>query len=289
MSDTYTFWLSDTPAFDADPSSESSPGTGFELSEWDSSTSIDPSRLIADKHRDRVEPHWVPEYVDCGCSVRHVQVRSSGPSKSPIYQMVKIGPTPIVVDYYMNSLRIDRVCCVDAIWSNCLQLGLDRDTFCGENTTSPFSRPTRRALDDSANDSMVRIIQSTYKDLKLDLRPTREQIVIRHPPWYDVLPFPTFRANMIKNQNKIDNEVLFDDLMHGVICWGGAGIGRRDRDSSTGQASTGTPWDSRSWEAKPWFIRKYWKLLGGEDGELVRQSEWWRNIRGDEHNPMLDF
>lgn len=30
------------------------------------------------------------------------------------------------------------------------------------------------------------------------------------------------------------------------------------------------------------FLKKYWALLGGEDGELIRQSEWWRNIRGDD-------
>ena len=28
-------------------------------------------------------------------------------------------------------------------------------------------------------------------------------------------------------------------------------------------------------------------MLGGEDGELVRQSEWWRNVRGEESDPWL--
>lgn len=194
-----------------------------------------------------------------------------------------------MADPYMNSLRIERVCCVDAVWSNCLQLGLDQDTFCGDDAISPFSRPTRTGVDGSFNDGMVLTIQKMFKTLKPDLRPTREQIIISHPPFFDVLPFPTFRNNVIKNLRLIDDEDMFHDLMDGLICWGGAGIGRRDRDCSTGHTSTGTPWDSRSWEAKPWFIRKYWDLLGGEEGELVRQSEWWRNMRGDESDPLLEL
>ena len=77
-----------------------------------------------------------------------------------------------------------------------------------------------------------------------------------------------------------------------LVCWGGAGIGQKDRNDSTGYASTGTPWDVRSWEAKVWFLKKYWTLLGGEDGELVRQSEWWRSTRGEdtpEISPQLEI
>jgi hypothetical protein len=266
-----------------------SSGLACGLPNWDSTTSIDPSRLIVDKYRAITSPFWVMEYVDCGCPARHVQIRWSGPPKHATYQLVKIEPLSVTADPYMNSLRIERVCCVDAIWSNCLYLGLEQDTFCADDAVSPFSRPTRSGIDDSSNDSIVHTIQSMFKTLKPDLRPTREQIVIKHPPWFDVLPFPTFRKNIIKRQETVDDEELFQDLMDGLLCWGGTGIGRRDRDCSTGHASTGTPWDSRSWEAKPWFLRKYWELLGGEEGELVRQSEWWRNMRGDESDRLLDF
>jgi hypothetical protein len=92
------------------------------------------------------------------------------------------------------------------------------------------------------------------------------------------------RKNLIRHQHQeeFDEDQFFLDLLAGLICWGGAGVGKRDRDQSTGLASTGTPWDIRSWEAKVWFLKKYWTLLGGEDGELVRQSEWWREIRGED-------
>lgn len=76
---------------------------------------------------------------------------------------------------------------------------------------------------------------------------------------------------------------FFMELMTGLVCWGNAGVGQRDRaEDELGLASTGAPWDVRSWEAKDWFLEKYWNLLGGEVGELVRQTEWWRSIRGEE-------
>ncbi|KAL8965140.1 MAG: hypothetical protein Q9183_004008 [Haloplaca sp. 2 TL-2023] len=109
-----------------------------------------------------------------------------------------------------------------------------------------------------------------------------EQIIINHHPYIDILPFPTLRKNLIIHQEEIDEDGFFHDMLTGIVCWGGAGIGRKDRQESTGYASTGTPWDVRSWEARLWFLKKYWTLLGGEDGELVRQSEWWRNMRGDD-------
>ena len=120
------------------------------------------------------------------------------------------------------------------------------------------------------------------QDTEADLRPNSEQVTVKHHPYIDILPFPTLRKNLIIHQEEIDEDELFQDLLTGLVCWGGAGIGRKDREDSTGYASTGTPWDVRSWEARVWFLQKYWTLLGGEDGELGRQSEWWRGIRGED-------
>lgn len=89
--------------------------------------------------------------------------------------------------------------------------------------------------------------------------------------------------------DSIDEDEVIHDIINGLICWGGAGMSQRDRNLSTGRLSTGTPWDSRSWEGRTWFLQKYWAMLGGEEGELVRQSEWWRNMRGDEPDEFLGF
>ncbi|KUI58051.1 hypothetical protein VP1G_05394 [Cytospora mali] len=261
----------------------------LDIFRWDSNTYIDPSHLILDKYTGDVSPCWETGYIDCGCPIQHVRGRMSGPVGSKCYEIISIGPNFFSADPCMNSLRMERMCYIDAMWSNCLQIGISLETFCGEGSSSPFPRPIIRGIDDSANDKMVHTVQSIFKTLKPDLRPIREQITIRHPPYIDILPFPTLRKNLIVHQHEVDVEQMFHDALNGLICWGGTGVGRRDRDCSTGRTSSGAPWDCRSWEAKPWFIRKYWNLLGGEEGELVRQSEWWRTIRGEESEPFLGF
>ena len=93
-------------------------------------------------------------------------------------------------------------------------------------------------------------VQRIFNTLKPDLRPNSEQITIKHHPYMDILPFPTLRNNLITRQEKIDEGELFQDMVMSLVCWGGAGIGRKDREDSTDYASTGTPWDIRSWEAR---------------------------------------
>ena len=201
--------------------------------------------------------------------------------------MLKVGPSLFSADPYVNTLRVERICIAQAILSNCLHIGITEAMFCGEDAISPFFRPSGGTVDDSGSDSIVRTVQSIFKTLKQDMRPTREQITTMHRPVIDVLPFPTLRKNLIKSGDAVDEDELYHDLLNGLVCWGGAGVGRKDMDCFSGQMSTGTPWDSRSWEARIWFLQKYWALLGGEEGELVRQSEWWRNMRGEETDPWL--
>ena len=214
----------------------------------------------------------------------HVQVSSSVPKEYRDRGGLHIGPDIFTADPYLNTLRVERVCLVHAIFSNCLQIGITEDMFCDEDTVSPFFRPNNRTGDEAGYDRIVKSIQNIYKTLKQDVRPIREQVTTIHSPFIDVLPFPTFRRNLIQSGEIVEEE-LYDDLLNGLVCWGGAGLEKRDRDSSTGYLSTGTPWDGRSWEARTWFLQKYWALLGGEDGELVQQSEWWRNMRGEEGGP----
>lgn len=202
-------------------------------------------------------------------------------------KVLSIGPSLFAPDPYLNRLRIERICILEAIMSNCLQIGITEEMFCGPGAISPFFRSggNTMAVDSPGPDNTVTTVQRIFKTLKPDVRPIKEQITMEHRPMIDVLPFPTFRKNLIEKGDAISEEELYHDLLDGLLCWGGAGVGKQDRDTSTGYVSTGTPWDSRSWEAKAWFLQKYWALLGGEDGELVRQSQWWRNMRGEE----IDF
>lgn len=279
-----------SPPFDLFPASAAE--TPLDPSLWDSAIFIDPYYLMVNTHdKSKDVDCWYESYVECGCPIRHVRVRSKGqPGSSNIYeaaQLLSLGDTPPPSDVYMNNIRIEMTCTISAIWANCLHVGVSELMFCEDDSVSPFYRPGagRNVIIDGtsqASDSVVQTVQSIFKTLKADLRPTTEQITIRHHPCIDIFPFPTMRKNLLTGLDIVDEDELFHDMLPGLICWAGAGIGKRDRNVSTGKASSGTPWDSRSWEAKPWFLRKYWNLLGGEDGELVQQSEWWRNVRDED-------
>ena len=262
------------------PQSDDTPSA---LSIWDPTTHVDPSLLIRDKHNDDLDPYSTTT-IDYDCSSPHVQIRTQDPDPFS-YGEVRIlgfGPSAAAADPYANNHRIETACITAALYTLGMHVGITEDTLCADKSLSPFFWSSTESADDMVKANIICTVQRIFKTLKPDLRPSSEQITVQHHPYIDILPFPTLRKNLITHQEEIDEDEFFDDMLTGLVCWGGAGIGRKDREVSTGYASTGTPWDVRSWEARVWFLKKYWTLLGGEDGELVRQSEWWRSIRGDD-------
>lgn len=305
-------------------------------SQWDTAISIDPCYLLPKKYQAKDAEIRYTSLVDCGCAVRHVEMRRSGRPAAGHYDddarlrwIVSIrdaaaAPTTMLPDLYANNIRVETLCLVSAMWANCQHMGLSQSTICEDEGMSPFYRPgassssSRTTLaitragdgddddDDDERDerdehgtTAVRTVQRIFKTLKPDLRPIREQITTPHHPCVDVFPFPTLRRNLLRGLAAgaaaadvvvvaaVDEDDFYNDLLQGLVCWaGGAGLSRRDRDASTGRAPppSGAPWDARSWEARPWFLRKYWALLGGDEGELVRQSRWWRGMRGEEED-----
>ncbi|GKZ23195.1 hypothetical protein AbraIFM66951_000717 [Aspergillus brasiliensis] len=258
-------------------------GSPSSISVWDPPSYVDPSLLVRKKSNDNLELYWTTT-IDCGCTSPHFRIQTEGPDLlgHTEVRVFRFGTKTITADPYANTLRIDRVCTIAAILDLVKHVGITEEALCADESLSPFFRSGAGTLDDTGKNSLVRTVQETFKTLKPDLRPCQEQITIEHHPIIDILPFRTLRKALITRQHDVDEDEFFDDMLSGLVCWGGAGIGKRDRQVSTGNASTGTPWDVRSWEAKVWFLKKYWALLGGEDGELVRQSEWWRSIRGED-------
>ncbi|UKZ81759.1 hypothetical protein TrVFT333_009532 [Trichoderma virens FT-333] len=204
-------------------------------------------------------------------------------------QVISFSADGVAADPYMsNVIRIERVCIATALYTLMKYVGIEEGIFCADDSPSPFYRPSLEFADDATRDRTIGMVQQMFKTLKPDLRPIAEQITVEHHPYIDILPFPTLRRNLIMHQNEIDEDEFLNDTLTGLVCWGGAGTTKRDPDSVTGHAVTGNLWDVRSWEAKVWFLKKYWWLLGGEEGELVRQSEWWRSVRGEEAKIDLD-
>lgn len=267
-------------------------------STWDTTITVDPRLLIRVKHNHNAghNSRWTTT-INCGCLNPHFQVQTQGPDPFSFDEIrvlrfkTPLSPPPnnlvMAADPYKNNLRLDTICTLSALVDLGMHVGLTEEIICADESLSPFYRFSITDYSDNddttRNDLMINTVQQIFRTLKPDLRPNREQITIKHHPQIDILPFPTLRKNFIMNQDRIDEDEFFQDVLAGLVCWGGAGpTSNRDRDENTGYISSGTPWDVRSWEAKEWFLKKYWDLLGAEEGELVRQSEWWRGIRGDD-------
>ena len=265
------------------PSISQTDDTMSALSLWNSTTHIDPTLLSRNKPNDGLGHRWTTT-IDCGCSIPHAQIQTQGPTPYRYGGLSNLnyGSGATRANLLSNHLRIDTVCIITAFYTLGMYVGITEEMICADKSLSPFFWSTAESADDMVKAHAVYTSQNIFKTLKPDLRPSSEQITIRHHPYIDILPFPTLRNNLIAHQEEIDEDEFFYDMLNGLVCWGGAGVGKKDREDSTGYASTGTPWDVRSWEGRVWFLKKYWNLLGGEDGELVRQSEWWRNIRGDD-------
>lgn len=253
------------------------------LDVWDSTAYIDPSWLLCDEHKDDAYQSWSLD-VQCGCPRPHFQKQkwSWRDMNDVKFKIVRLGPGTAAADPYANHLRIETMCTVDALYTLGLHLGITEELLCADESISPFFRFSADSIDDTIKTAMIGNVKGIFKTLKPDLRPSSQQITVKHHPYIDILPFPTLRDNLISHQDEFDEDEFCHDTLSGLVCWGGAGVGRRDQQESIGYASTGTPWDVRSWEAKGWFLKKYWDFIGGEESELARQSEWWRSIRGDD-------
>ena len=235
------------------------------------------------RSNDSLDEFYLTTTVECNCPNPHIQVqtRDCVSFNSVEVRILRVGPISPPPDPYTNHLRLETICTLTAMDSLRMHVGMTEGMMCEDEGPSPFYRPIRASADDTTKQDMICTVQRIFKTLKPDLRPSSEQITVDHPPYIDVLPFRTLRKNLILRQQEVDEDEFLRDAVTGLVCWGGAGLSRKDRDASTGYVSNGTPWDNRSWEAKAWFLKKYWSLLGGEEGELVQQSEWWRNIRGE--------
>ncbi|KAI1349815.1 hypothetical protein F5Y01DRAFT_288172 [Xylaria sp. FL0043] len=225
---------------------------------------------------------WTIELVDCGCPVLHVQIRvPSGPGADHLGHVSHTLAFFNLPDPYANTLRLERMCTIQALERNCMAIGITLGMCCLADSVSPFFRRITRNT--SADEHFIRSVQGIFQTIKPDLRPWPQQITVGHHPFIDVLPFPSVRANLIGSIGMIDEDEFFRDSLSGLVCWGGTGVSRRN----TSGAGTGTPWDVRSWEAKQWFIQKWWFILGGDEGELIQQTKWWRSLRGEDEELFI--
>ncbi|KAK9238844.1 hypothetical protein V1525DRAFT_82375 [Lipomyces kononenkoae] len=105
-------------------------------------------------------------------------------------------------------------------------------------------------------------IRTLACNLPLALVPTKQQQVVPHKPYIDVLPWPSLRDRILNSLAAINEPELIHDLILGDLkVWGS------------------TPWDPAGWEVGPEFVRKWWFLL--DDG-IMHTTNFWRGQRGEE-------
>jgi hypothetical protein len=181
---------------------------------------------------------------------------------------------PSMPDVHTNHIRMKPLLYVAACIANASILGFSLSQESCEDLKSPFFRG-------STSESAAKVAcLNDFSALSPDLRPSATQLVHRHHPYIDVLPFPTLRERIIKlayveEEPMIDEDELCQDLNDGLVCWGSVLDGRNSAMGS------GAPWDVRSWEAQPWFLKKWWIVIGGAEGEIYKQTQWWRQMRGE--------
>lgn len=181
----------------------------------------------------------------------------------------------ISFDPYRNNLNIATLSFAAGFFANALHLGLIEREYCHATAQSIFYRPS--IVTSPYAETMTLAVQRSFDGLKHDLRPTPTQITTSHHPAMDILPFPNLRKRLIEGVYRdpplLNEQEFWEDLKaDGIVCWGNASM-----ELNGG----GVPWDARSWEAKQWFLDKYHGILGDDEDELWRGSQWWQEMRGD--------
>lgn len=260
---------------------------------WDWDMSFPSQTVVAGEADDVIEvprsraPPQGPRFSMIHCSCREDHEPKVFYSAGVIGASVSVMPNPTTVlshqramalpDVYANTIRIPQLCVVEAFLANCLVLGITEHTYFDDDSESPFYRAH---LDGSADggEAVVASVQSTFRTIKYDLRPTKLQITTSHHPSVDLFPFPSTRKRLMEVGHEIDVNEFCIDALEGLRCWGGLRVSKGDGAG----VGSGAPWDMRSWEATPWFLKKWEYVLGDEEGEVGRASAWWRSMRGED-------
>lgn len=201
---------------------------------------------------------------------------------------------------YLKSLRTPTLQRAIYVQQNSLYAAIMDNTFAigclqgmqlmlSEDGTSPFfhkdfwTAASSKSTSGSSRSQQQQVfsqIRSQFAFAPKALQPVDEQITMDHHIYLDVLPFPSFRQRALvalaQDPPLFDeDEMCFDlTIRNGLVVWGSRGNDDRGMEA-------GRPWDMRSWEPQPWFLRKYWFLVGGWDDDMWKAARWWHAMRNE--------
>lgn len=192
-------------------------------------------------------------------------------------------------DPHASNIRLMQTTLTLATLHNARRMGFDlaRVAACGADYISPFYRPDADLRTDPQ--SLFAPTDIT-KSLPPNLRPTLAQILVPHHVGLDLIPIPMLRDRAIllsvTKPDKVDLLDLKMDIFQrgGLMVWcspaqRGDNILDDSWECEALEAKDWVPWNWRCWEAAPWFLRKWAIAVDGDEGELGRQSRWWKTVR----------
>ncbi|TPX11391.1 uncharacterized protein E0L32_001209 [Thyridium curvatum] len=177
-----------------------------------------------------------------------------------------------------NTITIRGMSFAAAMLTNAAQLRIPSEALMDDEAQSRFYSAG------SGTSELEEDMRRNRMRLAVDLRPTATQRRVPHHPCFDLVPWASFRSNILDAVSLEpplvdDDDLCLDMFGGGLRCWGST-------YGSVHGHGQGVPWDSRSWEAMPWFLEKWAVLTGGEEDEAQRNSAWWRAMREGEGDEM---
>ncbi|KAF5708296.1 hypothetical protein FGLOB1_6511 [Fusarium globosum] len=191
---------------------------------------------------------------------------------------------PNFPDLYMNMLQFSPAAIFTSCLTNALSLGLDPSVIanCSVEHISPFYQPNLSStLNHPALIQAGSNILSTFDNtsIPIHLRPTMAQILIPHHTSLDLIPIPFLRERAIMLSAAMPHVFNNWELKLDIYERGGLTIWRLKHEKGESVRDTYPPWDMKSWEAAPWFMKKWCMLMGREYDKMRNQSVGWQVVR----------
>ncbi|KAF5634269.1 hypothetical protein F52700_5992 [Fusarium sp. NRRL 52700] len=193
-------------------------------------------------------------------------------------------PEPTFPDLYMNMLQFSPAAIFTSCLTNAVSLGIDPSVIanCSVEHISPFYQPSLSStLNHAALMQAGYNILSTFNNTSIPfhLRPTMSQILIPHHTSLDLIPIPFLRERAIMLSAAMPHAFNNWELKLDIYERGGLTIWRLNHEKGGSLRETYPPWDMKSWEAAPWFLRKWCMLMGEEYDKMTEQSIGWQVVR----------
>ena len=120
------------------------------------------------------------------------------------------------------------------------------------------------------------------------LEPTPLQRQVPHAPYVDLFPLPGLRDSLVRAEGEYDDCDLRIDLLGSISAphleYRPAKVDSKPEDENErkGLVVWGEPWRVESWEVEEGFVRKWGWMMRENCEELIRSTDKWREVRGEE-------